>query len=97
MISSDPVRLACPSTKTTSNLVASEAFADLVALGSSSSDILQLIRVYIFHDDVLCLLLTLFIYSIEYFYDDQYDVSHMASVFMVTTCIHAHLLRRYQM
>jgi hypothetical protein len=97
MISSDPVRLGCPSTKTTSNLVASEAFADPVALGLSSSDILQLIHVYIFHDDGLCLLLTLFMHSIEYFYVDEYVVSHMASIFMVTTCIHAHLLWRYQM
>jgi hypothetical protein len=43
------------------------------------------IRVYAFHDCILCLLLTLSIYSIEYFYDDEYDVSHMAWFFMVTT------------
>jgi hypothetical protein len=81
MISSDPARLGRPSTKTTSNLVASEAFADPVALWSFSSDVLPPIRLYAFHDYVLCLLLTLFMYSIEDFYDDEYDVSHVASVF----------------
>jgi hypothetical protein len=40
MISSDPVRLGCPSTKTTFDMVVSEAFTDSVALGSSSSDVL---------------------------------------------------------
>ena len=82
MISSDPARLGRPSAKTTSfDLVASEAFANPVALGSSSSDVLPQIRVYAFHDYVLCLLLTLFMHSIEDFYDDEYDVSHVASVF----------------
>ena len=66
MISSDPVRLGCPSTKTPSNLVALEAFADPVALGSSYIDVLTPIRVYGFHDYVLCLL-TLFMHSIEDF------------------------------
>jgi hypothetical protein len=61
--------------------VDSEAFADPVALGSSSSDVLPPIRVYAFHDFVLYLLLTLFIHSIEDFYDDKYDVSHVASIF----------------
>jgi hypothetical protein len=40
MISSDPACLGCPSTKTTFDLVVSEASADPVALGSSSSDVL---------------------------------------------------------
>jgi hypothetical protein len=53
MISSNRMRLEHPSMKTTSDLVALEAFAYLVALGSSSSDILPLIRVYAFHDYVL--------------------------------------------
>jgi hypothetical protein len=85
MISSDLAYLERPSTKTTSDLVASEAFADPVALGSSSSDVLLSICVYVFHDYVLCLLFTLFMHSIDDFYDDEYDVSHVASVFMVTT------------
>jgi hypothetical protein len=94
MISSDPARLGRPSAKTTSfDLVASEAFANPVALGSSSSDVLPQIRVYAFHDYVLCLLLTLFIYSKD-FYDDEYDVSQVASVFYGNHLIHAHLLRR---
>jgi hypothetical protein len=67
--------------KTTTDLVALEAFADLVALGLSSSDVLPPICVYTFHDYVLCLLLTLFMHSIEDFYDEEYDVSHVASVF----------------
>jgi hypothetical protein len=50
-------------------------------LGSSSSDVLPPIHVYAFHDSVLCLLLTLFMYSIEDFYDDEYDISHVTSVF----------------
>lgn len=62
MISSDPVRPGRPSMKTTFDLVTSEAFTDPVVLGSSSSDILPLIRVYAFHNYVLYLLLTLFIY-----------------------------------
>jgi hypothetical protein len=93
MISSEPTRLGCPSMKTTSDLVASKAFVDLVALGSSSTDVLPPIRVYAFHDYVLCLLLTLFMHSIDDFYDDELDISHVASFFMVTTWIHTHLLR----
>jgi hypothetical protein len=56
-------------------------FADPVALGPSSSDVLPPIRVYGLHDFVLCLLLILFMHSIEDFYDDEYDVFHVASVF----------------
>jgi hypothetical protein len=78
---SDPARLGRPSTKTTSDLVASEAFIDPVALGSSSNDVLPPIRVYAFHDYVLCLLLTLFMHSVKYFCDDEHDVSHVASMF----------------
>jgi hypothetical protein len=52
-----------------------------VALGSSSSNVLSPIRVYGFHDYVLWLLLTLFMHYIEDFYDDEYDVFHVASVF----------------
>jgi hypothetical protein len=70
-----------PLTKTTSDLVALEGFADPLALGSSSSDVLPPIHVYAFHDYVLCLLLTLFMHSIEDFYDDEYDVYHVALVF----------------
>jgi hypothetical protein len=81
MFSSDLARLGRPSTKTTSDLVALEVFADPVALGSSSSDVLPPIRVYVFHDYVLYLLLTLFMHSIDYFYDDKYNVSHVALVF----------------
>jgi hypothetical protein len=64
MISSDPTRLRRPSTKTTSDLVALEAFADPVALGSSSSDILPPIHVYAFHD--YCFMSTT--YTIYVFY-----------------------------
>jgi hypothetical protein len=71
MVSFDPACLGRPSTKTTADLVASEAFADPVALGSSSSDVLPPIHVYAFHNYVLCLLLTLFIHSFEDFYDDE--------------------------
>jgi hypothetical protein len=81
MISSNPVCLGRPSIKITSDLVASEVFADPVALGPSSSDVLPPIRVYGLHDFVLCLLLILFMHSIEDFYDDEYDVFHVASVF----------------
>jgi hypothetical protein len=88
MISFDPAHLGHPSTETASDLVASEAFADLVALGSSSSDVLLPIHVYVFHDYILCQLLTLFMHSIKDFYDDEYDVSHVASIFMVTTWIY---------
>jgi hypothetical protein len=82
MISFNLAYLRRPSTKTTSDLVASDAFVDPVALGSSSSDILPPIHVYAFHDYVLFLLLTLFMHSIEVFYDDEYDVTHVASVFL---------------
>jgi hypothetical protein len=78
MISSNMARLGRPSTKTTSDLVALEAFADPIALRSSSSDVLPLIHVYAFHDYVLCLLLTLFMHSLKDFYDDEYDASHVA-------------------
>ena len=81
MISSNPVCLQCPSTKITSDLVASEAFIDPVALGSSASDLLPPTPVYAFYDYVLCLLLTLFMHSTEDFYDGEYNVSHVASVF----------------
>jgi hypothetical protein len=81
MISSGPAHLGRPLTKTTSDLVASEAFADPKSLGSSSSDVIPPIYVYAFHDYVLCILLTLFIHSIEDFYYDEYDISHVASVF----------------
>jgi hypothetical protein len=81
MISSDRACLGRPSTKTNSDRVASDAFADPVALGSSSSGVLPPIHVYAFHDYVLCLLLTLFMHSIEDFYDYEYDVSHVASIF----------------
>jgi hypothetical protein len=56
-----------------------------VALGPSSNDVLPLIHVYAFHDYVLYLLPTLFMHSIENFDDDEYDVSRVASIFMVTT------------
>jgi hypothetical protein len=36
------------------------------------------ICIYIFHDCVVCLLFILFMYSIEDFYVDEYDISHMA-------------------
>jgi hypothetical protein len=81
MIFSDLARLMRPSMKTTSDLVASQAFAAPVALMSSSSDVLPPIRVYAFHDYVLCLLLTLFMHSIEDFYDNEYDISHVALIF----------------
>jgi hypothetical protein len=48
----------------TFDLVASKAFTDPMALGSSSSDVLPSTRVYAFHDYVLCLLLTLFMHFI---------------------------------
>jgi hypothetical protein len=94
-ISSDPACLGRPLTKTTSDLVTSEMFADLLALGSSSSDVLLPIHVYVFHDYVLCLLLTLFMHSVEDFYDDEYEYTTSLTwlwFFMVTTWIHAHLL-----
>jgi hypothetical protein len=69
----------------------SETFADPMVLRSSSSDILPPIYVYVLHDYVLCLQPTLFMHPIEDFYDAEY-VSHVASIFMVTTWIHAHLL-----
>jgi hypothetical protein len=78
MISSDPACLGHPLTKTTFDLVASEMFANPVALGSSSSVVLPPIRVYAFHDYVVC---TLFMHSIGNFYDDEYNVSHVASIF----------------
>jgi hypothetical protein len=40
-----------------------------------------MISIYTFHDNVLCLLLTLLMHSSEEFYDEEYDVSHVASVF----------------
>jgi hypothetical protein len=43
---------------------------------------LKPIHVYAFHDYVLFLLLTLFMHSIEDFYDDEYDITHVASVFL---------------
>jgi hypothetical protein len=80
----DPARLGRTSTEITSDLVVSETFADPVVLRSSSSDILPPIYVYALHDYVLCLQPTLFMHPIEDFYDDEYDVSHVASVFEST-------------
>jgi hypothetical protein len=34
------------------------------------------IHFYAFRDCVLCFLLTVFMHTIENFYDDEYDVSH---------------------
>jgi hypothetical protein len=51
----------------------------LITLTSGpSSSVNPSIRVYFFHDYVLWLLLTVFMHSIEDFYEDEYDVFHVA-------------------
>jgi hypothetical protein len=92
MISSDPAHLGRPLTKTTSNLVALEAFADPVALGSSSNDVLPLIHVYVFHDYVYAYYLHYLYILLRIFMMMNTTSLTWLRFFMVTTWIHAHLL-----